>query len=80
MSLFSFIVEIGKAQHEFELQEATLRRETEMLKQQLTELEQECQVAIKNQKLDFEENLARLKKEKVGSTGLQFHAENSRFT
>lgn len=68
---FSFIAELGKAQHEFELQETTLRREIEMLKEQLTEMEQECQVAIKNQKLGFEEDLARLKREKVSGTGSQ---------
>lgn len=68
---FSFIAEFGKARHELEIQEATLRREIEMLKQQLTQMEHECQLAIKTQKLHFEEDLGCLRKEKVNAVSLQ---------
>lgn len=70
-------MELGKARHELELQETTLKREREMLKHQLTEVEQECQLAIKNQKLTFEKELGCLRKEKVRAAGLQPYGSNN---
>ncbi|ETE72955.1 Rootletin, partial [Ophiophagus hannah] len=57
-------VELGKIRQELELQENTLRKETEKLKHQLTQTEEECQLSMKHQKQAFEEDLATLRKEK----------------
>ncbi|KAF7243275.1 putative ciliary rootlet coiled-coil protein 2 [Varanus komodoensis] len=57
--------ELGKALHELELQETLLRKEIEMWKLQLTQMEEECQQTIKKQKLSFEADLECLRKEKM---------------
>lgn len=73
--MFSFIVELENARHELEGQETKLRKEADILKHQLTQTEHECQLAIKNHKVGFEENLGRLRKEKVSAVNpsLQSH-------
>lgn len=63
-------MEVEKARHELELQETRLKQDVESLKQQLAQMEVETQRSLQNQKLAHEENLGRLKQEKVRADGV----------